>query len=117
MINNDNICNEISYYRLKEDFSFLRELKYQDNYTEYFFKDTIVKGYNNSDDDGCKYVTLVKLPPSVELVFSAKEEFVPNRFLEKLSKEDSDIVLLIDAFNNLSLYDIKKLLDNFNNGN
>ena len=52
-----------------------------------------------------------------ELVFSAKEEFVPNRFLEKLSEEDSDIVLLIDAFNDLSLYDIKKLLDNFNNGN
>ena len=116
MLNDDNHNNEISYYRITEDFPFLRELKYQDDYTEYFFKDSIVKGYNTIDDDGCKYVTLVKLAPAVDLVFSAKEEFVPNRILEKLSKEDSDTVLLIDVFNDLSLNDIKKLLDNFNNG-
>lgn len=114
-LNSEDTSNRISYYRLKDDFPFLRELKYQENYTEYFFKDTIVKGYNNIDDDGCKYVSLVKLPPFVDLIFSAKEEFVPNKFLEKLNSEESDIVILIDAFNDLSLTDIRKLLDNFNN--
>lgn len=107
-----DILENINYYIITEDIPFIREYKYQDSITEYFFKDTIVKSYtDNSDEYGFIYVKLIKLPKDKDFYLSAKEEFVNDKFLTKLDSIYYNTALLIDVIQHIDFFEIKGIVD------